>query len=416
MSKKKNLKRAGLILSVVCIVLLMTGCYSSKTDENREKETNKNQEQAILKSIKYSNLKDKSVQDDLRKIMNEANISKQRQDVFFSYVDKFNNVVSEKSLAKDYEKIENPFCKYDSYEMQDEWTIAYPNFMGYNCRITAYSLFGDFINIPANSKIRDDMVLMDIAALEEDNTAIKDKDELNKFKTLFSTISTKSTKDINEHVEILKKDWKDRGISFDESTSARLITVVFHDCTDNNDNYLFIGHTGILFSSNNKLFFVEKIAFQEPYQLTVFNNRIELNDYLMLRYDTNVGQSMAKPFIMENDELMKGYRQLPSKEKIDNGIKDEIKDEVKDEVKEPVTDNENTDKVSEVKGVVEEIKDFMFIVTDDKKVSYSFSFENKPKGLERVAVGDKIIVKYTGTVSEVDPFKGEILSVERVTK
>ena len=416
MSKKKNLKRAGLILSVVCIVLLMTGCYSSKTDENREKETNKNQEQAILKSIKYSNLKDKSVQDDLRKIMNEANISKQRQDVFFSYVDKFNNVVSEKSLAKDYEKIENPFCKYDSYEMQDEWTIAYPNFMGYNCRITAYSLFGDFINIPVNSEIRDDMVLMDIAALEEDNTAIKDKDELNKFKALFSTISTKSTKDINEHVEILKKDWKNRGISFDESTLARLITVVFHDFTDNNDNYLFIGHTGILFSSNNKLFFVEKIAFQEPYQLTVFNNRIELNDYLMLRYDTNVGQSMAKPFIMENDELMKGYRQLPSKEKIDNGIKDETKDEIK----EPVTDNENTDrdtdKVSEVKGVVEEIKDFMFIVTDDKKVSYSFAFENKPKGLERVAVGDKVIVKYTGTVSEVDPFKGEILSVERVTK
>ena len=414
MRKKKNFKRTGLILGVVCLVLLMTGCYSTKTNENKEKETNKKQEQAILKSIKYSNLKDKSVQDDLRKIMKEANISNQRQDVFFSYVDKFNNVVSEKSLAKDYEKIENPFCKYDSYEMQDEWTIAYPNFMGYNCRITAYSLFGDFINIPANSKIRDDMVLMDIAALEEDNTAIKNKDELNKFKALFSTISTKSTKDINEHVEILKKDWKDRGISFDESTSARLITVVFHDCTDNNDNYLFIGHTGILFPSNNKLFFVEKIAFQEPYQLTVFNNRIELNDYLMLRYDTNVGQSMAKPFIMENDELMKGYRQLPSKEKIDNGIKDETKDEIK----EPVTDNENIDKdnVSEVKGVVEEIKDFMFIVTDDKKVSYSFSFENKPKGLERVAVGDKIIVKYTGTVSEVDPFKGEILLIERVTK
>ena len=38
-------------------------------------------------------------------------------------------------------------------------------------------------------------------------------------------------------MEILKKDWKDRGISFDESTSARLITVVFHDFTDNNDNY-----------------------------------------------------------------------------------------------------------------------------------------------------------------------------------
>ena len=107
---------------------------------------------------------------------------------------------------------------------------------------------------------------------------------------------------------------------------------------------------------------------------------------------------------------MKGNRQLTSKENNDN--------EINDEAKEPATDNENIDKdnVSEVKGVVEEIKDFMFIVTDDKKVSYSFSFENKPKGLERVAVGDKIIVKYTGTVSEVDPFKGEILLIERVTK
>lgn len=69
--------------------------------------------------------------------------------------------------------------------------------------------------------------------------------------------------------------------------------------------------------------------------------------------------------------------------------------------------------VSEVKGIVDETKDFMFIVTDDNKVSYAFSFEEKPEGLDEVAVGDKVIVKYTGTVSQVDPFKGEVLSVEK---
>lgn len=69
--------------------------------------------------------------------------------------------------------------------------------------------------------------------------------------------------------------------------------------------------------------------------------------------------------------------------------------------------------VSEVIGTIDEIKDFMFIVTDDDKVSYAFTFEEKPEGLKEVSVGDKVIVKYTGSISMVDPFMGEILSVEK---
>lgn len=71
------------------------------------------------------------------------------------------------------------------------------------------------------------------------------------------------------------------------------------------------------------------------------------------------------------------------------------------------------EEVSEVKGIVDEIKDFMFIVTDDDQVSYAFTFEEKPAGLGEVSVGDTVIVKYTGTISMVDPFMGEILSVEK---
>ena len=62
---------------------------------------------------------------------------------------------------------------------------------------------------------------------------------------------------------------------------------------------------------------------------------------------------------------------------------------------------------------VDEIKDFMFIVTDDNKVCYAFTFEERPEGLDEIAVGDKVIVKYTGTISEVDPFRGKILSIEK---
>ena len=67
----------------------------------------------------------------------------------------------------------------------------------------------------------------------------------------------------------------------------------------------------------------------------------------------------------------------------------------------------------ELTGTIDEIKDFMFVVTDDKDTPYSFTFDEKPDGLEGVASGDKVTVKYTGTISEVDPFEGKIISVEK---
>lgn len=74
---------------------------------------------------------------------------------------------------------------------------------------------------------------------------------------------------------------------------------------------------------------------------------------------------------------------------------------------------EETAEVKELTGTIDEIKDFMFVVTDKNGTSYGFTFEEKPEGLENVSNGDTVTVKYTGTVSEVDPFEGEVISVEK---
>ena len=75
---------------------------------------------------------------------------------------------------------------------------------------------------------------------------------------------------------------------------------------------LFIGHVGVLLTADDgTLYFVEKVAFQEPYRLVKIQNRTELSDYLMEKYDTAWGQDTTHPFIMENDELMDGYRPNP---------------------------------------------------------------------------------------------------------
>ena len=74
---------------------------------------------------------------------------------------------------------------------------------------------------------------------------------------------------------------------------------------------------------------------------------------------------------------------------------------------------ENTAEEKELTGTIDEIKDFMFVVTDENDTPYSFTFEEKPEGLENVSNGDTVTVKYTGTISEVDPFEGEVISVEK---
>lgn len=77
------------------------------------------------------------------------------------------------------------------------------------------------------------------------------------------------------------------------------------------------------------------------------------------------------------------------------------------------TQTDNTDTEQTVTGTIDEIKDFMFIVTDDSDNSYEFSFETKPDGLDNVQAGDKVKVTYTGELSEVDAFTGKIISVEK---
>ena len=67
--------------------------------------------------------------------------------------------------------------------------------------------------------------------------------------------------------------------------------------------------------------------------------------------------------------------------------------------------------VSTITGTIDEIKDFMFVVTDDQGSSYEFSYDQKPEGLDQAKAGDKVTVTYTGEISEVDPFTGEIQSV-----
>ena len=299
----RQIRATVLILCLLSAAVVLTACG---------KQEEPTTEQLALETVKYSNLTDEDSRKQLSELLTDAGIEESRIAALLNRVEQFNASVKSEWLTDGFESAAPTDTKYDSYEMQDEWTEANGSFPGYNCRITAFGLFSEFITAGADQPETqgEDSLFMDLETLAAD-PAVLCGDSTSKFCALFAPVTAADTTEVADQVKALQAGWSERGISFEDS-SARLISVVLHDRFSDTDNTLFIGHVGVLLpAEDGSLYFIEKVAFQEPYRLVKIQNRTELSDYLMEKYDTAWGQDTTRPFIMENDELMDGYRPNP---------------------------------------------------------------------------------------------------------
>lgn len=294
-------KRIFITIGVLCSVLL-TGCGAvSDGGQSTSQVSSASEAEATTLVAEYSNLVDTDAQEKVDALLADAGISAARREVFRNHVVQFNDSVDTAVLQSGFASGDLLSPKYDAYELQEQWAAVHPNFNGYNCRITAFSLLADFLNVGKDGNIRADELFMDQKSLQQDPSALQKKSEKNAFLRLFSSVPTEDTTDQTVHVQTIQKDWQERKIAFAESEKCSLITVWFHDRWSETENELSIGHAGVLLNCDDGLYFVEKLAFQEPYQVTKFQNREELQQYLLKKYDTAWGQDTAHPFVMEND-------------------------------------------------------------------------------------------------------------------
>ena len=295
------------ILPAICVILIasaFTGCGADADSPDKR---------PALEKIEYTNLNDSVSRKLLEDILSGVGVSGSRIQGFFNRVDSFNESMREEWLTTGFEEAELLYTKYDPYAMQDEWTAKNGTFPGYNCRITAVSLFGDFLSVSADSQINagEDVLFVDEETLKADPDALGGS-SLADFRALYSSMKAEDTTEIRRHVQTVQEEWASRGVTFRENERIRLITVFFHDKPSEEESLLFVGHAGVLLTAEDgTLYFVEKVAFQEPYRLLRFADRTALSDYLMGKYDTSWGQDTASPFIMENDRLMNGWRTNP---------------------------------------------------------------------------------------------------------
>ena len=293
-------KSIGLLALLACAVIL-SACGQESV---HEKQT----------SLTYSNLVDTGSRAQLAQLLADAGISEQSISGLMSNIIHFNQIAGSGNLISGFVTTGTLEPIYDQGKIQDLWAEKSPNFIGYNCRLTSFDLMKDLIKVQTPQSWDTSQLFMDEDAIKESPRALFNQTEKSDFFHVFAAIPTVLTKDVSVHLAKVQDYRRKNGISFVKKSDlqASLISVWMHSYFSGEENYLFIGHVGVLIPARDgQLYFIEKLAFQEPYQMIKFASRQDLSDYLMNKYDIEKNQPNARPFVMENDQLISGYRANP---------------------------------------------------------------------------------------------------------
>ena len=271
----------------VLMVMLIVSCQ--KNNDTKEALTIQNEVQD--EKPLFSNMSDGESIKEVQAVLNSY-LENKNAEAFIRGVIDYNETIEKTGLTKGFEK-EPP--EYDEQKIDELWKSKKGNFIGTNCRINVFMLLKDNIEIK-KAPIDDALLFMDNEAISIGK--IFDDNDTERFKQLFSRVKTENTKDILIHAQKMKEHFAN--IGFDKN--AKMLSVVLHDNLDG--DFLFIGHTGVLLENNNTFLFVEKLSFSEPFQAVKFTRKEDCYNYLFLKYKHYQDEDTAKPFIMENNELI----------------------------------------------------------------------------------------------------------------
>lgn len=303
----------GALLLGVC--LLLAACGDQKEGKEAKQKTasfaessqgEEQKETSAVIPIMYSNLVDEETRNRVSAALKNAGLKDEKITAFFLAVDEYNNAVGKENLVKKMTTTDGPFPSMDSDRLIDLW-LQNGGFVGRNCRITSFSLMGDFITVKNPAAGDTTMLFSDFEAIGAKH--LFQGEERKKFDTLFSYIDVTNTHDTKELAKEIISSWKKKGISF-HNDKMHMLSVFMTMDDGKNQVQEFIGHTGILLEDGDHYLFVEKLAFELPYQVEEFRSRQEVNDYLMACYDKDADGLTAKPILFEDDQVMKEYRVL----------------------------------------------------------------------------------------------------------
>lgn len=287
------------ILLTLTMALLFVSCAPKTNDHGNEaSQVDKQNEAPNDKdddTIMYTNLSSDETKDELKNALLDKGLNEGDVDSFMSNLDSYNESADTSELASSFTKYSDDVAYNNS---MDKFTEKNPDFLGINCRITTFSLMKNSMDV--NKELEDKSSVLDF-----DKKAISDKDllnevELKKFITYYAPINIKDEK--SNYEDLITKEFSERGIKFNND-KVKVISVYLNSKDEIDGNILFIGHTGLMYENQGKYYFLEKLSFQEPYQLLRFNSKKEIYDYLMKKYNQDMGEGTHEAIVTENDKV-----------------------------------------------------------------------------------------------------------------
>ena len=279
----------GVLMLLGSTMMVMSGCSSKSEAKNEEVLT-------------YSNLVEEEGKQEIEEYLLERGVPAQSMKVFREWVNDYNEHVNAKeNLEKGFHTIsaaQADYKKIDFEPRENEEGIPYSEV---NCRLTAFLLFKDFVNITNPVEGADNYLMFDVEAMEQHPLMAFDKGDESKFITLFNPVVVEDTTDKDKHIKSISEEWQNRGISFEQAEGISLLNLWMHDSYEQKR---FIGHSGILVRLEEGFIFIEKYSASDPFQVSKFNEKQEVIDYLLSRGDINGDDSESDIIITENEKVV----------------------------------------------------------------------------------------------------------------
>lgn len=302
--------RSGSIFLGICLstTLGLTACTqppinptSSHGKEPVQSNTAAAATTSPLHGVTLSNLVDEESKNEVRTALLTAGVPAPSADRFFAQVDLYNDTVAKNSLLPSGFR---PYpADYSLVAMSDLWNKRFREFIGTNCRINTFLLTEDLVTLdPQQSDADNSMLFLDEDAIANSPTPLLSEREQGAFKQVFGRIETTSNHDPKQHVADIEQYFRDRNVTF-QNPDVKIVSVFIHDTLDT-PAQLFIGHVGVAVPHEDGIMFVEKLAFDQPYQALKFRDYAQLNTYLRALYDDGPDLEYAQPVIFSNDEVL----------------------------------------------------------------------------------------------------------------
>lgn len=277
---------------------------SESTDKSESADTNESTDtsettDASESTFKFSALGNVESQEKTAELLKSAGISDERIEEFLGQVKKYNDY---------YDNNSGDFVDYAEPDYLDMIGKAQadstkkPIGLGNNCRITTFGLLRDSINIGEKTEDKTSVLAFDKSSLEE--SKLFSADDMKKFESFYAPIPAADSSDAGKQVEVIKKSLADRKIEF-TNDKAKMISVYLNSKDEIDGNILFVGHTGVMVEDEGKFYFIEKLSFEEPYQVLVFESKEQMVEHLLKKYDFPLGENTANALIFANNECIK---------------------------------------------------------------------------------------------------------------